>query len=150
MATGKRKRPRGCGPGPFCLRGLWLLQQLDRCLGLLRGHRHVAALAGRLGILHEASSLADVGARSLSASGGTGAGPRRLHVLVTAGRLDVLIATRRLDILVPARRLHILVAARRLDILVTARRLHVLVPTRRLHVLVATRRLDILVPARRL
>src|SRR5215831_20790450 len=137
MATGKRKRPRGCGPGPFCLRGLWLLQQLDRCLGLLRRHRHVAALAGRFGILHEASSLADVGARSLSASGSTSAGPRRLHVLVAAGRLDVLVATRRLDILVPARRLHILVAARRLHVLVAARRLHVLITARRLDVLVA-------------
>src|SRR5215472_1381958 len=138
MATGKRKRPRGCGPGPFCLLGLWLLQQLDRCLGLLRRHRHVAALAGRLSILHEASSLADVGARSLSASGRTGAGPRRLHVLVTAGRLDVLVATRRLDILVAARRLHVLVTAGRLDVLVAARRLDILVTARRLDVLVAT------------
>src|SRR5712692_6813030 len=137
----KKKRPRR-----WDLRGLGgstssllLLQHRQRCLGLVRGQRHVAGLASSFRFLHERSSLRHVSPRSLGRSGDASASPRSLDILVAARSRHVLVATGRLDVLV---------ATRSLDILVTARSLHVLVATGRLDVLVAARSLDILVTAR--
>src|SRR5712692_8411805 len=163
--SGPREPKRG-GPGGGIsgasvdrTSSLLLLQDRQRCLGLVRGQRHVAGLASSFRFLHERSSLRHVSPRSLDIL----VTARSLHVLVATGRLDVLVATRSLDILVTARSLHVLVATGRLDVLVATRSLDILVTARsfnvltrtsqgagRLDILVTTRRLDVLVAARSL
>src|SRR5207245_496372 len=130
-----KKRPRRWdlrGLDESTSSSLLLLQDRQRRLGLIGGHRHVAGLASGFRFLHERSSLRHVSPRSLGRSGGASASPRSLHVLVAARSLDVLVAARRLNILVTTRRLHVLVATRGLDVLVAARRMDVLVSTRRM------------------
>src|SRR5712692_6479788 len=102
---------------------LLLLQDRQRCLGLVRGQRHVAGLASSFRFLHERSSLRHVSPRSLGRSGDASASPRSLDILVATRSLDILVTARSLHVLVATGRLDVLVATRSLDILVTARRL---------------------------
>src|SRR5712692_9098792 len=140
----KRRGPGGGISGASVDRtsSLLLLQDRQRCLGLVRGQRHVAGLASGFRFLHERSSLRHVSPRSLGRSGGASASPRSLHILITARSLDVLVATGRLHVVVATSSLHVLVTTRSLDVLVAAWSLHILVATGRLHVLVTTRGLD--------